>query len=74
MKRKQTCGQVGDQVVRGKGCCLLVIRSVYNKVTCPADERKDKKCQTGTSQEEGKGKEPKPNTGVVDRNEVVGSR
>ena len=51
-----------------------MVRSVHNKVTCPAEQKDDKKSQTGTSQEEGKGKEPKPHTGVVDRNEVVGSR
>ena len=49
MKRKQTCAQVGHRVVRGQGCCLLVVRSVNNKVMCPADgqQNEDIKGQTG---------------------------
>ena len=44
--------------LRGQGCCLLVVRSVHNKMMCPADghQNDDKK---GTSQKEGKDKEPK---------------
>ena len=73
MKQKQTCAQGAGRVLRGQGCCLLVVRSVLSMM-CPADgqQKDDEKGQT-----EDKPKmraETKPKKTRVDSNEVVGFR
>ena len=60
--------------LEGTGCCLLVVRSVHNKMMCPAhgQQKDDKKMADGVQAK--MRAETKPKKTRVDRSEVVGFR
>ena len=59
MKQKQTCAQGAGRVLRGQGCCLLVVRSVLRCVQLMDNRRTTKKARRKTSRDEGTDKAEK---------------